>query len=64
MKHTQRLQNDRPHPHHTMSAPANGFAAAEPVKRSVVDDVKVYAGPTFHNSPSADSLPAPRMKGA
>jgi hypothetical protein len=67
MKHNQRLQNatdQRPHPHHTMSAPPNGFAVMEPVKRSIADDVKVYAGPTFHNSPSADSLPAPRMKGA
>ncbi|KAH8083642.1 hypothetical protein HD553DRAFT_49701 [Filobasidium floriforme] len=67
MKHNQRLQHatdQRPHPHHTMSAPPNGFAVMEPVKRSIADDVKVYAGPTFHNSPSADSLPAPRMKGA
>ena len=64
MQRQQEYTGQRPVPYHSMSAPANAIGNIEQSKRSLVEDVKVYAGPTFHNSPSADSLPAPRMKGA
>lgn len=52
-------------PFHAGSAsPARGHRAT-PVKAPSVPAVmltKVYAGPTFQNSPSADSLPAPKLK--
>ncbi len=48
-------QRERPGPAHIVSAPA------QPVLRGTPLSAAVYAGPKFHNSPSAEHLPAPRL---
>lgn len=59
--------------HHTVSAPSGSAPlgmemfgtplGANRRNKKVEDLIGMYAGPTFHNSPSPDALPAPRLRG-
>lgn len=41
--------------------PRDGRSTATPTKEATATPAAAYAGPTFHNSPSAASLPTPRF---